>query len=119
MGDTDRRLIHTDRIDPTTYRVLQVLLPVVALSIVAHVVNLNTFESEPLDLNQEASLGTWVGTVLFALAAGGAATIAAVRRRTEWWMIAAVATALSIDDVLQLHERFEDLVDADTVVLLA
>lgn len=63
-----------------------------------------------LDLNDERSVGTWV-TVALLLGCAQIAVLCglAARRRGEhwqrnWWLLAAVLTALSVDEVATMHE---------------
>ena len=64
-----------------------------------------------LDLSNEKSVGTWVTSVLHltcALLAAGGAVLA---RRTgsrwsrNWWLLAVVFAAMSLDEVAALHDR--------------
>lgn len=67
-----------------------------------------------LDVRAEGSVHTWWNVVLLGASAVLAAAAALVRRAAgrgslPWWLVAAVLGALSLDDMLALHERLEPL----------
>jgi hypothetical protein len=65
-----------------------------------------------LDLDTEASLGTWVAAMLHAACGVVSAGNALVSRRRgerwrrNWWLLAAVFGYLSLDEVATIHDRF-------------
>ncbi len=67
-----------------------------------------------LDVRDEGSVHTWWNVVLLGAAAVLAVGAALVRRAAgregwPWWLVSAVLAALSLDDVLAVHERLEPL----------
>lgn len=67
-----------------------------------------------LDVRDEGSVHTWWNVVLLGAAAVLAVGAALVRRAAgregwPWWLVAAVLGALSLDDMLAVHERLEPL----------
>lgn len=67
-----------------------------------------------LDVNSEQNLPTWYSAsllLLVALAFGLAGLLAPIELRRWWWLVAALMLALSIDEVVGLHEELGDLGD--------
>lgn len=69
-----------------------------------------------LDVRDEGSVHTWFNVALLVGSAGAACLAAIVHRTSDaaswpWWVVAAVLAALSVDDMLSLHERLEVLGD--------
>lgn len=64
-----------------------------------------------LGLRNEQSLGTWVNTLLLAVAGAAAALNGAVAARLggqwvrNWWLLGGVLALLSIDEVVGVHDR--------------
>jgi len=95
-------------------------LVLIAGLVVAHVANRFRLGVTLFNLNEEDSFGTWVGTTLYSFTAGGALLVGwRDRERTAWWLVAAAALLLSVDDVTQLHERVERVIGAYQSVMAA
>lgn len=102
-----------------TYRLLAVLLSLIVLTVLLHVLvqTINYFQypasqgfvelSNRFDLDDEASIPTWVSQLLL----GGAALLAMIvgrmaqgAQRKSWYVIAMLAALASLDEVARLHE---------------
>lgn len=71
-----------------------------------------------LSLSYEQNLPTWYSSMLLAAAALGCARIGACARagRAHWWALAGIFTAMSFDEIAELHERLGGLVGTGGVL---
>lgn len=94
------------------------VLVIVVANVVAGFVQLVTDIRVPivLDVAREGNLPTWYSSVLILLAAVLSALTAKAEKAAggphlaHWWGLALVMTWISIDEMLTLHERYEDLI---------
>ena len=61
------------------------------------------------DVGREYNMATWYNSGLWLLLGGLAAMIALARPafRRSWWLLAVVALLASVDEYLEIHERFD------------
>ena len=89
---------------------------VIALLVAGHLVT----DLKVFDLLEESNLPTWFSQAQFLLAAGAcaAAALQDPRARTAWFLLAAVMTFFSLDEVATIHERLEAHASVELALLV-
>lgn len=105
---------------------LILLVPCLVLSFISGALYLGLLRSTPetfndihfwfyfFDVGREINVPTWYTSVMWAVAGliGGYFARKAVRFRASWWLFAFVCVLLSLDEMLELHERL-DMIGAE------